>query len=133
MPFVDPKTERIGNALDTDRGLPVGVNAFRAAFMQETSAKAFSEWANNPITKLFRGAVQDLLVNGPSHGIGSDSIPVHYGMTVAFSVVAQLFDNPGLVIPGMFSLKDGQPAPVPLSDIPDDYGTSIEDELDRKG
>ena len=132
MPLIDITSNRVAGALASDRNLPVGVNAFRAAFVQEASAKAYSDWVNHPVTKLFRGAVQDLLVNGPSHGVGSDSIPVHYGMTLAFSVVAQLLDNPGLVVPGMFSLKDGQTAPVPLSDIPDDYGTSIEEELDRK-
>lgn len=132
MSLVDITSNRVAGALASDRGLPVGLNAFRTAFVQETSAKAYSDWVNHSVTKLFRGAVQDLLVNGPSYGIGSDSIPVHYGMTLAFSVVSQLLENPSLVVPGMFSLKDGQSAPVPLSDIPDDYGTSIDEELDRK-
>lgn len=127
---VDPKGERIAKAVEADRGLPVGVTAFRNAFAQEASAKAYSEWLNHPVTRLFRGAVQDLLMNAPAYGISTDMLPVHHGMTVAFATVAQLLENPGLVLPGMFTLKDGQSAPKPLSEIDDGYSVSPDDALD---
>lgn len=129
--FVDPKADRVAGALGADGTQPVGVAALRGAFRTEASAKAYSEWTAHPVTKLFRGAVQDLLMNGPSYGVGADMLPVHHGMTVAFAVVAQLLDNPGLVIPGMFASKDGAEKHRTLSEIDDGYSVSPDDALDN--
>lgn len=128
---VDPLAERVARAVSADRGLPCGVTALRDHFLTEASAKAYVEWLNHPVTKLFRGAVQDLMMNGPSYGIVTDAYPVHHGMTVAFSAVVQLLDNPGLIVRGMFSLKEGQRPPVSPGEPAQTFDTSPDDVLDE--
>lgn len=98
--YVNPTADRLNGTGLASRG---GVLEFIRQFGSTDSRKAFDEWANHPVTRLVRRVVQDLTVNGPSYGVGTDMIPVHHGMTVAFGIVHQIMDDPSLVFPTVFT------------------------------
>ena len=98
--YVNSIADRLNGAGLASRG---GVLEFIRQFGSADSRKAFDEWANHPVTVLVRRVVQDLAVNGPSYGVGTDMIPVHHGMTVAFGIMQQILDDPSLVFPTMFT------------------------------
>ena len=125
---VDPVRDRLALAEGSGSGVRAGIGRFRHALRYADAEKSYAEWRRNPVTKLVRGVVRELLLNAPIAGFQTDSLPVHHGMTLAFGIVEQLFDDPRLVVPGVFSAKaDGQEDPVSALE---DYSTDPEEALD---
>ncbi len=125
---VDPVRDRLALAEGSGSGVRAGVGRFRHALRYADAEKSYDEWLRNPVTKLVRGVVRELLLNSPASGLSTDSLPVHHGMTLAFAIVERLFDDPRLVVPGVFSVKaDGRDDGV---SVLEDYSTGPEEALD---
>lgn len=105
-----------------------GVAELRRSFPNPESAKAYSEWANHPITKLVRSALMDMALNGRPLDPDPGSPAVQYGVTLGLGAAAQMLEDASLVIPGMFA----PPTPaVNPSDMPATFSVSPQDALDN--
>ena len=120
---VDPLGERIALAATADGGLA----AFRRNLRYAAAEKSYDEWRKHPITKLFAGTVQDMLLNNARLGFTTDSLLVHHGMTLAFAFVSQLLDNPRAAVPGVFDLPDG--STEGRKEVAEDYAVSPDEAL----
>ena len=120
---VDPLCERVALAAMADSGLA----AYRRNLRYATAEKSYDEWRKHPITKLFAGVVQDMLLNNARLGFATDSLLVHHGMTLAFAFVSQLLDNPRTAVPGVFGLQDGSTEVG--KEVAEDYTVSPDEAL----
>lgn len=127
---VDPVHDRVALAEGSGSGGRAGIGRFRHMLRYADAEKSYDEWRRNPITQLVRGVVQELLLNSPRAGFSTDSLPVHHGMTLAFGIVAQLIDDPRLIVPGTFSAKAEDPGSP--HGVPENYTTSLDDALDQE-
>lgn len=112
---VDPLAERVALAVTGPADqTAAGYTRFRMALAGQSARGAFEAWRDNQVTKLVRDVVRDLALHSARLGFPTDSLLVHHGMTLAFTYVQQLMEDPSLIIPGVFSLSDeGKPSQTP--------------------
>lgn len=121
-----PAVVRLDSSAPDGYNVPSGVTAFRERFVPLDSALTFKEWSELPVTRLVRGALQSLVLSGPTSVASSDAA-VQYGVTSGLTLALQLLTDPSIVYPELFTGVVKPEARAPLEPT---YSTSAHDALD---
>lgn len=124
--MVTPASVRAAGAQQDGYVATGGVSALRRMLLPVAAASEFNEWSKSRMTTLVRDALRDLALNGPVH-VSADDATVQYGVTCGLNLALQLVTDPSLVYPELFTGVTGKP----VQGLVPDFGTSIEDMLDR--